>query len=518
MTTFSDAIAVANIATLKTTPVTTGTGTHKFKQVTELDSTYDYRDGIYEFEEASTLTEQLPGIVVSTVETGTWVAVTHRIILSTANPIGSAQLPGFEWQNTLTGDRFYSLPDLSWVAIAASGTSAFTTLSSGFTMPAVGSNVTVNVVSSTSFLTGQFVYVATAGNFEIISVPSPTQLQLKNTGATNNAVAATTIATAQKVVPDGQPQPYSINKNFLINGGFQVAQDGTTATITAGNAVPTTSTGYPLQTNWFAYSTGADVAISQINGTDNTAKRLQFTGAASVTAIGVGQRIQSLNATELAGQTATLSVDLSNSLLTDVTYTISYANTANTFGTIATPTKTTIATGIFTVSVAMTRFNVTFACPSNATNGIEILFAVGAQISGTFVIGNVKLEKHYQATDFIARLFPEELALCRRHFERIGGENTSQSFCLMGATSTTIARGNITFDVPKFSVPTVSIAAKSNFAQEAPGATFTALTAEAITTRGATIATTGTYTTGQAFQLRANATLNATISAFAHIP
>jgi hypothetical protein len=133
--------------------------------------------------------------------------------------------------------------------------------------------------------------------------------------------------------------------------------------------------------------------MAQVAGASSVQKRIQFTGAASVTAIGFGHRIESINCIEnIAGQTVTLSVDLANSLLTTVTWTASYATTtADTFGTIGTPSKTQIATGTITVNSTVTRYNVTFAVSSAAITGVEILFTVGAQTSGTWTIGNVRL-------------------------------------------------------------------------------------------------------------------------------
>ena len=206
-------------------------------------------------------------------------------------------------------------------------------------------------------------------------------------------------------------------RNRLINGGMRVAQRTTSATVTAGTGVPTASTGYPSVDRWFVYSTGANVTAAQVAGTGATQNRLQITGAASVTAVGVGQRIEQKNSYDLAGDNATLSVDLANSLLTTVTWTASYATTtADTFGTIGTPTKTQIATGSFTVSSTLTRFTASFAVPAAATTGIEILFTVGAQISGTWTVGNVQLEEGLVASTFEAREYGDLLRLCQRYY------------------------------------------------------------------------------------------------------
>jgi len=179
--------------------------------------------------------------------------------------------------------------------------------------------------------------------------------------------------------------------------------------------VPTTSTGYPCVDRFFVYSTGANVTAAQVAGSGAIQYRLRITGAASVTAVGVGQRIEQSNSYDMAGSTATLSVDLANSLLTTVTWTANYATTANTFGTIGTPTKTQIATGTFTVTSTVTNFSAQISIPAAATTGVEILFTVGAQTSGTFTVGNVQLEKGSTATSFDYRPYGTEFALCQRY-------------------------------------------------------------------------------------------------------
>jgi hypothetical protein len=170
---------------------------------------------------------------------------------------------------------------------------------------------------------------------------------------------------------------------------------------------------------WYGYCTGANVTGQRVAGSANTQYRYQFTGAGSVTAIGFGQRIEAANAYSLAGQIATLSVDLSNSLLTTVTWTAYYANTADTFGTLASPTRTQIATGSFTVSSTLTRYQAQILIPAAATTGIEIVFSVGAQTSGTWVIGNIQLEAGPVATPFEQRPIGMETSLCQRYYYRV---------------------------------------------------------------------------------------------------
>jgi hypothetical protein len=205
-------------------------------------------------------------------------------------------------------------------------------------------------------------------------------------------------------------------RNRLINGNMYIAQRATSATVTAGTSVPTASTGYPCVDRFFVYSTGANVTAAQVAGSGSNRNLLQVTGAASVTAVGIGQRIEAVNSYDLAGQSCTLSVDIANSLLTTVTWTANYATTTDTFGTIGTPTKTQIATGTFTVSSTLTRYSATIDVPAAARTGIEILFTVGAQTSGTFQIGNVQFEAGSVATPFEERLYGIEHLLCQRYY------------------------------------------------------------------------------------------------------
>lgn len=230
----------------------------------------------------------------------------------------------------------------------------------------------------------------------------------------NNLTVAGTQTTTGTVVMGS-----SFLRNRLINGNMYVAQRATSATVTAGTTVPTISTGYPCVDRWFVYSVGANVTAAQVAGATNNKSLLQVTGAASVTAVGIGQRIEQLNSYDLAGQTCTLSVNIANSLLTTVTWTASYATTtADTFGTIGTPTKTQIATGTFTVTSTLTQYTANIAVPAAATTGIEILFTVGAQTSGTWQIGNAQFEVGSVATPFERRLYGQELALCQRYFSK----------------------------------------------------------------------------------------------------
>jgi hypothetical protein len=239
-------------------------------------------------------------------------------------------------------------------------------------------------------------------------------------------------------------------RNRIINGGLRVDQrnGGGAQTITAAAALA-----YTVD-RWWGACTGANVTGQQVSASAGigAVKQYQFTGAASVTGIQFGQRIEATNSADLAGQTATFSVTLANSLLTSVTWAAYYATTADAFGTLASPTKTQIATGTFNVTNAMTRYQTQIAVPAAATTGIEIVLSVGAQTSGTWSIANAKFELGTKATTMEPRPLGEELLLCQRYYY----VSPSASYGFPSPGSTYAYDQRYDFKASMRAVPTVS--------------------------------------------------------------
>lgn len=279
-------------------------------------------------------------------------------------------------------------------------------------------------------------------------------------------------------------------KNRFINGAMAVDQrnNGASQTFTASSALA-----YTVD-RWYAYCTGANVTGQRVAGSITSSQyNYQFTGATNTNSIVFAQRIEQLNSYDLAGKTTTVSVNLSNSLLTTVTWTAYYANSADTFGSIAIPTRTQIATGSWTVTSTLARYSANILIPSAATTGIEIVFSVGAQISGTWVIGSAQFELSTVATAFERRLYPQELINCQRYFFWNGGSN-DVSFFNVNATN---AAGFAAFKVTMRALPNVIIynVTTANQVQLIGGATGTVSTVNGWSVNG--IASfTGTGLTG----------------------
>jgi hypothetical protein len=285
---------------------------------------------------------------------------------------------------------------------------------------------------------------------------STTQVQYNNAGAfagsSNLTFDGTNLTSGGTVA-----MASSFKRNRIINGNMSTDQRnaGAAQTITAAAALA-----YTVD-RFYAYCTGANVTGQQIAGATANQYRYRFTGAASVTAIGFAQRIEAINSADLASTTATLSVDLANSLLTTVTWTAYYANTTDTFGTLASPTVTSIATGTFTVTSTVTRYNAQISIPSAATTGLQILFTVGAQTSGTWTIGNVQLEPGSVATPYERQIYGDQLSQCQRYYQLFGG--TANGFGVQGyATAGNNSSVSYAWPVTTRVAPTVTVPTMTN--------------------------------------------------------
>ena len=247
-------------------------------------------------------------------------------------------------------------------------------------------------------------------------------------------------------------------RNVLVNPRMEVAQIATSGTLTAGAAL-----NYIID-QWYAYCTGANVAWAQVAGTNQTHYRMQFTGAASVSAIGYAQRVEAKRSYYLNGTPTVVGVDMSNSLLTTVTWTAYYANTADTFGTLASPTRTQISTGTITVSSSLTRYYIPIPVPSAAVTGIEIVFSVGAQTSGTWVIGDAQWEQVASGvtvgTSIETKPYDQVLRECQRYLPYLASTGTSSIICSAYAGAATGAEGVVSLPV-QTRVPITGLAGAS---------------------------------------------------------
>jgi hypothetical protein len=207
-------------------------------------------------------------------------------------------------------------------------------------------------------------------------------------------------------------------RNVAMNGNMAISQEFGTAstTITAGAALKYVVDG------WYVACTGANVTAQQV--VTNNKASLVITGLASNTGVTLGHRIESADSYSMAGLFATLSLLVSSSTLTTVNWGLYYANSKDAFGTIASPTRTTIQTGSFTgiTSTAALKSVITSAVlAAGANTGIEIVFTTGALLgSQTLTITDGQFEKGAIASPVFENLeYSRQLARCARHFRRV---------------------------------------------------------------------------------------------------
>lgn len=178
-------------------------------------------------------------------------------------------------------------------------------------------------------------------------------------------------------------------RNLLVNSNMKidVRNSGASQTITSGAALA-----YTVD-QWYAYCTGANVTSQQISSGNE--KRLRITGAASNTAVGIGQRMTANSTQHLANNSAYLQIKASSTSVTTLAWALYYANSTDSFGTIASPTRTLIANSTFSINSTEQLLSAGISIPSAATTGLELVITIGALTAGnTLIIGDVQLEKN----------------------------------------------------------------------------------------------------------------------------
>lgn len=276
--------------------------------------------------------------------------------------------------------------------------------------------------------------------------------------------------------------PLAGYRNRVINGDFRIDQRnvGAAQTISAGAALS-----YTVD-RWWAHSTTVAIQGQQILGIGSGAplqNRYVFSKFNQVTPTVVlfGQRIESQNTYDLAGNTATISFELAHSAtLADnpgIGWTAFHPTyQSDTFGSIAAPTKVPFATGTITAGPTNRRYTASFPVAIGATMGIEIVFsatgistnsvAIGATAPGGGLIafGAVQIERGPVSTPLERRSYAHELMLCQRYFEKTFAQNIAPAQnvnTFAGSITGTGSAANVTFGaqwwfkVEKFATPSV---------------------------------------------------------------
>lgn len=227
--------------------------------------------------------------------------------------------------------------------------------------------------------------------------------------STGGTVTGATTFNSSVTINGGSASGYTGYKNRIINGEMKVAQRGTSFSSPANTA-------YTLD-RWTIYSGGTPPAtVAQVAGPTGFKNALQVTGAVGNTSVQVVQKIESVNCSDLSGQTVTIQANISASTSQTFNWVLYYANTTDNFGGL-----TIIALGNWSVTTTATTFTATIpSLPSGATNGLLLTIILnnsGAFTSGTVTITGVQLERGSNATSFEFRDYGRELIMCQRYYE-----------------------------------------------------------------------------------------------------
>jgi hypothetical protein len=295
----------------------------------------------------------------------------------------------------------------------------------------VSSNVVYLIASLNASLPAGFTQARAVGGF---TTNASSQIDQVGEYPGNLAVAGSVSAGGGVAVED--------TSNFIINGGFDFWQRGTSGAVTSY-----TTGVYASADRWKAASLmqlvgagGMSIVKDTSTPSSNSGASLKFNLTdARVDICGVGQYIESQNCLPLVGKTCTISFwvkRISSGLNAyPMTAYVSYLNTKDTPSTTILEGGLTtqissyvVATSMQSLSTSFVKYSMTFSVPSGAANGILFRICLGngigdiASATGDLLsIGEVMLNIGTQPAPFkrAGGTIGGELALCQRYYEKV---------------------------------------------------------------------------------------------------
>jgi len=205
-------------------------------------------------------------------------------------------------------------------------------------------------------------------------------------------------------------------KNYIINGGFDIWQRGTSFT----------ATGYSAD-RWGSRQSTSTTTFSRQSftlGQTDVPNNPEYFFRADITSIGSAQIYQMIEGVEsLSGETVTLSFYAKAGSAVSLNAVTLRQN----FGYGGAPSASVIVN--FPNSTSLTtswqKFEFSIVVPSvsgktlgtSGTDSLELIFQLPSTSLATIDIAQVQLEKGSVATGFEYRPISEELALCQRYYE-----------------------------------------------------------------------------------------------------
>jgi hypothetical protein len=244
-------------------------------------------------------------------------------------------------------------------------------------------------------------------------------------------------------------------KNFIINGGMDIWQRGTTST----------AAGYQTADRWW-FNASASTTQQQSTSTvpPGSQYSFQMTVGGSAASINLRQVVETKNTLPLAGQTVTFSGLVQASASVGMTFTLYYSTVVddNVSSGAWSGVSGTGGTGT-AVSGSWTNITGTFSVPSTAKSLlIYVANTSGTVASGVSVyLGQLQLEIGSTATAFsrAGGTIQGELAACQRYFwnqTSVGANSAYASFGVGQCYSSTNALINVSFPVTMRANPSIT--------------------------------------------------------------
>jgi hypothetical protein len=244
-------------------------------------------------------------------------------------------------------------------------------------------------------------------------------------------------------------------KNRIMNGAMGIWQRGTSGFTTLGNY---------SSDRWIATSGTSLSAVAQ--STDVPSGFKYSLSVSGTNFPQIAQRIESVNCTDLVGQSVTISFwakQTSGAGAGSLSVLFYYANSSDNFS----GGVTQIGSGqSFTGTTGWVQYSCTFtSLPSQSVNGLQILLFANTSGAATVLFTGVQLEKGSTATSFDYRPYGQELTLCQRYYSKSYDDSvTPGTVAYNGAftyTATQTAAGanqyTFSFKQTMRAIPTVTI-------------------------------------------------------------
>ncbi len=250
--------------------------------------------------------------------------------------------------------------------------------------------------------------------------------------------------------------------NKFCNGAFDVWQDGTSGTITAGSPAYTAD-------GFYIGCTGANVPWAQVAGRYATKYGLKATGAASVTDVFFKQRIESSSCNSLYPQATaqvTIQAKIYNATGATITPTLTVKHATAVDNWAGTTTDVNAVNLQSCPNTTLTTVSYTFASASGTTNGLEVTIDCGNNFSTSGKSVEV-FEWDIRVTPGVAtglnasppipelRNIAVETAFCQRYYPVFSYTGSPNQYVAIGhAVSSTQNLVGILFETETWTLPT----------------------------------------------------------------